>query len=411
MHRSKRLVSSSQPLFVFATIVLFLTTGLAQSTENTLYTFTGGADGNAPKAGVIFGPDGNLYGATQYGGAFQDGTIYKMIQNSDGSWSENVIYSFTDVNDGAGPIGPLTFDVAGNIYGTTAFGAPYGTVFKLSPNSDGSWSATLLYGFTGGANGGYPLTGVTLDKAGNLYGTTSATFTASGIAYKLSPTSNGSWTETVLYNFGNTLSGEAPSTGLVLDAAGNLYGATSGGGTFGAGTIYELSPNSDGSWTESTLYTFTGKTDGKGPGVLLIDKSGTLYGGTMSGGIKNSNSCYTGCGTIFALSRSKSGTWSFARIFAFNSTTGLWANELVMDGSGNLFGSTLEGGTGDGVAFELQRASVGYRWTYASLYNFGGGNNIGAEPVIGAVRSGNAYGITMGSTAFCNCGSVFELTP
>jgi uncharacterized repeat protein (TIGR03803 family) len=308
MRHCENSVSPSRRVLLFAIFTLFATVSFAAPSANTLYTFTGFPDGSWPKAGVVLGPDGALYGATQYGGSNDFGTIYKVVHNSDGTWTESVIYSFTDVNDGAGPIGPITFDAAGNIYGTTAFGKPYeqGTVFKLTQNA-GVWSATLLYAFTGGADGQQPLTGITLDESGNFYGTTPTGGTGSGVLYKLSPNADGSWTQSVIHAFGAFQGdGYMPSTGVLLDAAGNLYGATS------SGTIYEFSPNSDGSWTENILYAFSGKADGAIPNALVFDKAGSLYGSAGGGGQKVSG-CPSGtCGTIFRLAHS-GGSWVFKR--------------------------------------------------------------------------------------------------
>jgi len=242
--RSKSLSRVSLVLVSLALVAMISMFAIAAAgqTENTLYTFTGGADGAWPKAGVIFGPGGDLYGATQYGGANTFGTVYK-VSGAGGAWTETVIYNFTDVNDGAGPIGQITFDAAGNIYGTTAFGNHNGTVFELTPNANGGWSANQLYSFTGGSDGGQPLTGVTFDKAGNLYGTTSVGGTGGGVLYKLSPNGNGTWSETVIHAFG-AYSGDAvlPTTGLLIDAAGNLYGTATAGGTYGDGVVFEITP-------------------------------------------------------------------------------------------------------------------------------------------------------------------------
>jgi len=407
MRHSKPLVSFSQ-CFLYLTLLLVAAAAVSAQTGTALYSFTGGADGSWPKAGVVVGPDGALYGATQYGGANQFGTVYRVAQNPDGTWSETVIYSFTDVNDGAGPIGPITFDAAGNVYGTTAFGAPgVGTVFKLSPNGNGTWSGTMLYSFSGGADGKQPMSGVTIDKGGNLYGTTLYGGLGSGVLYKLSPNANGTWTETVVHAFGASGDGYYPSTEILVDAAGNLYGATSGGGgSTDAGVVYEFSPNANGSWTENILYTFTGKKDGAVPTSLIFDKVGHLFGTAGSGGITG-GTCGNGCGTVFRLAQ-LAGVWVFNPVYTFNGTTGAQPNDLAFDSKGNLFGTTLDGGVNYGVVFELKHNPTGHAWTYTQLYNFG--PNGGVDPVSLVVKKGILYGTTYTGPCYL-CGTVWEVTP
>jgi uncharacterized repeat protein (TIGR03803 family) len=400
---------SQVSLVSIATMILFGVTLAAAQTENTLYTFTGGPDGSWPKAGVVFGPDGNLYGATQYGGAYTFGTVYK-VTHSGGTWTETVIYDFTDVNDGAGPIGSVAFDAAGNIYGTTAFGNRNGTVFELTHAPDGTWLASQLYSFTGGNDGQEPLTGVVIDKAGNLYGTATLGGTSgNGVLYELSPNGDGTWTQKVIYAFGSVPGGLiVPTSALLIDASGNLYGAAETEST--AGSIYELSPNSDGSWTEQILYSFTGKGDGGEPEVLTFDGPNTLFGGAGGGG-KTSTTCLPfGCGTIFRLTRSTGGSWHFNLLYQFDGTTGSDPNGIAADPSGNLFGTALNGGPSSGVAFELKRNSTGQGWTYSSLYDFGADGG-GIEPMGLVVKQDHVFGTSLSTTTCYLCGTVWEITP
>jgi uncharacterized repeat protein (TIGR03803 family) len=400
---------------LFAILIFSAAAAFAGPGENTLYTFSGASDGAWPKAGVIVGPDGALYGATQYGGVDSFGTVYRVAQNSDGTWSQTVLYTFTDTNDGAGPIGAIAFDAAGNIYGTTAFGAPYGkgTVFKLTPGSDGTYTAALLYAFTGGDDGNQPMGGVALDKAGNIYGTTLyGGLAGGGVTFELSPNADGSWSENVIHSFaGGNSDGYSPTSNLLFDAAGNLYGATSGGGTSGyyGGTVYELSPGSDGSWTETILYTFTGKADGGGPNAIAFDKAGNIYGAAGGGGAKGTN-CPSGCGTIFRLSKSSGGSWAFTRAYAFNGTSGYDPNGIVFDSAGNLYGTTLESYPTSGTVFELKRGGAGQRWTYSLLYDFGATAG-GIEPMGLVIHQGNLFGTTLSTTTCYLCGTVWEVTP
>jgi len=265
---------------------------------NILHSFTG-QDGANPMAGVILDPAGNLYGTTSGGGpningfAGYGGVVYRLAPNPNGSWKVSVLHSFTGA-DGAWPAGGLTLDAAGNLYGTTtAGGLPCigvcggGVVFKLKPNSDGSWTESVLHSFDyGTSDGSAPRGELTFDAAGNLYGTTSwggyyPGYGNGGIVYKLAPNPDGTWTESPLYNFKGGTDGASPDSSLVFDAAGNLYGTTSGGGCDGFGVVFKLSRTSSG-WHETLLHTFSGY--GAYPlGSLIMDAAGNLYGTASSG--------------------------------------------------------------------------------------------------------------------------------
>ena len=396
-------------------VLVLLCSMTALAGEKTLYTFTDGPDGAWPKAGVIVGPDGSLYGATQYGGAYTFGTVYKVSQNSDGTWTETVLYAFTDNNDGAGPIGSIAFDSVGNIYGTTAFGAPYGkgTVFKLAPGLNGTWSAQLLYAFTGGADGQQPIGGVVLDKAGNVYGTTQYGGTGCGVLFEVSPNSDGTWSEQVLHTFGSGLpDGCSPTSNLLIDAAGNLYGAatTGGSGTNGAGYVFEFI-NSGGSWTQNFLYSFNGTADGGSPNAIVFDTAGNIYGTAASGGGNHlGTNCPTGCGTVFQLKPSGS-SWLFTRIYDFPGTSGYTPNGIAPAGRGNVFGTTLQGGTSVGTAFALQRVSGQQSWNYVLLHNFGQTSGDGIEPAGLIVHNGKLFGTAISTTTCYLCGTVWEFMP
>ena len=207
-----------------------------------------------------------------------------------GAWAASrykVLYRFqVGGNDGSAPIAGLIFDAAGNLYGTTEYGGAsnYGTVFKLTPNAVGSWTKSVLYSFKDGSDGGWPAAGLIFDAAGNLYGTTfDVSFSDYGTVFKLTPNADGSWTESVLHSF-NGSDGETPVAGLIFDAAGNLYGTTDSGGAYRNGTVFKLTPNADGSWTESVLHAFIG-SDGAHPDAgLIFDAAGNLYGTTDFGG-------------------------------------------------------------------------------------------------------------------------------
>lgn len=244
-----------------------------------LHTFNGGADGASPYAGLIRDAAGNLYGTTYLGGPRNGGTVFKLDVNG----NETVLHSFGiggGVGGGYYPQAGLIRDAAGNLYGTTNIGGPafWGTVFKV----DKAGKFSLLYSFTGGADGGAPYDGLIPDTAGNLYGTTSF-----GTVFKLDRVGN----QTVLYSFAGGADGQSPYAGLVRDSAGNLYGTTMYGGTFNRGTVFKLDVNGN----ETVLHSFNFGVDGGNPAAGLIrDSAGNLYGTTTYGGAFDN-------GTVFKL--------------------------------------------------------------------------------------------------------------
>ena len=338
-------------------------------TEKVLHTFSGGYDGANSRATLIIDAAGNLYGTTTAGGdltacrGFGCGVVFKLSPQSGGTWTETVLYAFVGgTKDGTSPSPNLTFDNAGNLYGTTKFGGSSayctlaypgcGTAFKLSPTSSGPWKETIMRAFSGGNDGAEPGAGLTLDAAGNLYGTTEfGGPQGDGVVYRLSPTSGGRWQETVLYQFG-TLStdGFAPLSMLIFDAAGNLYGTTAEGfGSSSWGTVFELSPTTSFAWQETQLHVFAvTSTDGIFPGAgVVFDSAGNLWGTTTSS--------LSGPGAVFKLSPSSGGTWAEST-FLFNNTDGYEPTSgLILDASGNLYGTTVSGGANNayGVAFQI----------------------------------------------------------
>lgn len=314
---------------------------------NTLYTFQGGADGACPYARVVFGPDGALYGTTSDdclgdGPSSGYGTVFSLRPPSNAcpsfhcAWTKTVLYSFTAGSDGAYPgYGDLVFDAAGNIYGTTQFGGgagATGVVFKLSRSGE-SWTESVLYSFSSTGNGGYfPQSGVILDSAGEIYGTTfSGGAYNSGVAFQLTHPGS-SWVENDLHSFGAINDGSFPFGGLIMDQRGNLYGTTTEGPTGNnGGTVFELQPSGD-SWTYSTLANLPGNTGTIGPtGALTMDAAGNLYGTTYND---------VGAGNVFKLTPS-GGSWTYTDLHDFNGHDG--ANPLgsvVLDAQGNLYGTT-----------------------------------------------------------------------
>jgi len=264
-------------------------------------------DGDVITGNLIQDAAGNTYGMTQYGGRSDLGTVFQV----DAHGNETILHTFTGSPDGAYPfLGALILDQAGNLYGTTAdgghsgcFGSGCGIVFKLSPGN-GGWTETILYTFTGGADGGNPYAGLLLDPQGNLFGTTFAGGSSNaGTVFELSPAEGGTWTESVPHSFTGTPDGGLPSAPVIRDAQGNLYGTTEAGGQNGWGTIFEMTPNGS-SWTETPIWNFTGMSDGAVPfGGLAMDAQGNLYGTTPYGGSVNNQTCGGGCGVVFKLSQ------------------------------------------------------------------------------------------------------------
>lgn len=256
--------------------------------ETLLYSFTGGADGGIPYAGVIRDSAGNLYGTTYFGGGNNYGTVYKV----DTAGSETVLHVFMGpTTDGKYSYGGLVRDAQGNLYGTNYEGGFVGggTIFRISPNG----TERVLHSFRRDPDGQLPFAGLTLSQ-GNFYGTTtSGGAFGYGTVYKM----NMAGSETVLFSFSDGADGGVPDGGLVLDSAGNMYGTTYIGGTFGFGTIFKL----DSAGNETVLYNFTGGADGKNPYfvVLLRDQAGNLYGTTSAGGGTGCGG--SGCGTVFKL--------------------------------------------------------------------------------------------------------------
>ena len=281
-------------------------------TESNLYNFyTSFASGRIPVAGLIFDAAGNLYGTTAQGGSEKCGTfvdpgcgvVFELTPQLDGTWAESVLHTFEPGANGHDPTAGLIFDVDGNLYGTASEGGVTqcpggcGVIFKLTPKSDGSWTKSLLHAFTGGTDGGNPLAGLVFDAAGSLYGTTSRRGGHGlGTVFKLTPNPDGSWTETVLHSFAGGRDGARPYAGLVIDAAGNLYGTTSVGGYADAGVVFKLAPGSGGSWTYSELHVFVGEPGQYPYGGLVLDQAGNLYGTTQACG--NDQGCQ---GVVFEI--------------------------------------------------------------------------------------------------------------
>lgn len=347
-----------------------------------LYSFTGGADGNTPFAGVIRDSAGNLYGTTIQGGTSGAGVVYKV----DSAGHETVLHSFTGGADGVFPyFNGVTRDPAGNLYGATYSGGTSnaGVVYEL----DAAGTETVLYSFTGGADGGNPRAGgVIRDPAGNLYGTTFQGGTANaGVVYKLDTTGR----ETVLYSFAGAADGANP-TSLIRDSAGSLYGITGRGGTASAGVIYKV----DTTGHQTVLYTFTGGADGGHPTGVMRDSAGNLYGTANQGGTANA-------GVVYKLDTGAQETVLYS--FTGGADGGDPDGGVIEDSEGNLYGTTLVDGTANGgVVYKLDAAgqeTVVYSFPgtvdgsgpYAPVIRDSAGNLLGTDEYGGAVGWGVVY--------------------
>jgi uncharacterized repeat protein (TIGR03803 family) len=346
---------------------------LAASKVKVLHAFKSGNDGNFPWNNLVFDASGNLYGATESGGGGGTqhcgfggcGTVFQLSPNSNGQWTESVLHSFS-YYDGADPQGELIFDSAGNLFGTAFIGGvggdnENGTVFGLTYNSD-AWTTNLLYTFC--------------DQV-------------------------------------KCTNGFEPRAGVVMDDAGNLYGATALGGTkgfYGLGVIFELTSGSTG-WTENVLYDFCSQGTNCGNGAepaagLTRGSDGNLYGIAVFGG-ENTFPCRGGCGLVFRLVHHAASGWTYDVLHRFNGHDGANPGGLVFDRQGNLYGTTTDGGAfGFGTAFRLTPTSHG--WDSTVLYNFRSHATFD-PPVFDATN--NLYGTTSDGGGTCRCGEVYKLSP
>jgi uncharacterized repeat protein (TIGR03803 family) len=277
-------------------VVYSLTLG-NPGTETVLYNFQG-PEGSGPSAGVTL-HNGVLYGTTANGTPQHLGSLYRLVPTGSGGWQEQTLYIFGDESANGQSQSTPVFDSSGNLYGTTVGDLNGGTVYKASPPSAGetSWTFSTIYVFKNSADGEGPGPYLNIDASGALYGAVGAGPNGHGAVFKLAPPSSGTgpWTESLLYSFTGGQDGGAPSSGMVFDGQGNLYGTTAEGGNslcsgVGCGVVFELMPPSspDGTWTEKTLYAFQGNSDGDDPAYNLVLQGGNLYGVTVSGDLNNS---------------------------------------------------------------------------------------------------------------------------
>jgi uncharacterized repeat protein (TIGR03803 family) len=406
----------------------FVLTLVAQSAQaqtfTVLHSFTGGADGQDPEAGLAINGSGDLFGTAVSGGNTGGpycgtgcGTVFRLSHKGS-VWVFTRLYAFQGGNDGWEPYAGVTFDSDGNLYGTTHIGGGIGcspvqgcgTVFKLRPSlsvcqgAQCLWVETILYRFTGDSDGAYPGYGaLVFDRAGNIYGTASGAGSGGqGTVYKLA-SSGGGWMESVLYSFTGGTDGGSPRGPVIFDQVGNIYDTTFRGGLNNGGTVFQLTPTGSG-WTQSTLHSFSA-SNGENPfGGLIFDHSGNLYGTTSLSGPGNK-------GTVYQLSP-LGGSWTFTSLYSFQGTRGYGPTSgLAIDATGNLYGTAANvGAYGYGLVFELSPHSDG-SWTFTDLHDFTGGID-GAQPLgnITLDSAGNLYSTTVGGGSYGR-GVVFEITP
>jgi len=343
---ARKFFASGTGLILVSALSLWMGSATAQSKEKTIYAFDL-THGVQPVSGLVADSAGNLYGTAYNGGLYPVrrnpccGTVFELSRGANGAWSQTVLYAFQGLADGSNPFGTMVFDKQGNLYGTDTTGGfePSSNIFEISKGSNGTWSAKTIYSIpiSQGAFNG----DLTLDSEGNIYVTTQDTSSPGGEVFELSLQSEGRWKETVLYAFSSTFPLGDPIAGVSFDRSGNLYGTTYGS-KVGNGGVYELSRQSNGQWKPSVLFTFTGGNGGCFPNnKLILDSSGNLYGTTLGGG-NNSTGCevftdVVGCGIVFELS--PAGTETVLHVFTGGEDGGVPLGGVVLDSAGNLYGT------------------------------------------------------------------------
>jgi uncharacterized repeat protein (TIGR03803 family) len=472
MSPDNSLLVASRRFVIAITILTLVSAASARPQEKILYSFQGGTDGVNPEGNMVFDMAGDLYGTASNGGSHSFGAVVQLTppEQVGEVWTESVIYNFKglEYHDGNSPES-LIWDQAGNLYGVTYLGGRgscevkgevvgCGTVYELSPpkKKGGLWTETVLYRLLGSNDGRVPSGKLVFDSAGNLYGAAlgggdPACLGGCGTIFELSPPTKqgGRWTEKVLYSFKGGTDSQSPNGGLIFDKTGAIYGATSGDNPCGllvkdCGVIFKLNPPTSkyGRWEKKLLHRFRGP-DGEFPlgGGLIFNPTETvLYGTTTAGGL---NLCNYGCGVVYSLTLGSKGRWAYTTIHRFASGGGLGGPyaSLILDESGNLYGTTAGGGVdGQGSVFKLapsggrdglmtrsgidnpgrsESAATGHGWIFSVLHSFAGIPD-GAFPSNGSSLTldslGNLYGVTAdGGTDpqhQCpgGCGTVYEVT-
>lgn len=413
-------------LAILAAILTTVPSAQAQ-TFQVIHSFTNGQDGAVPN-GLTIDRSGSLYGTTSgptdcY---TRCGNVYKFSSHGLG-WILSPLYAFRGGSDGNRPLATVTIAADGSLYGTTAAGgggggcdfgglSGCGTVYHLRPPAEVCtavncpWTNTILHAFTGYPDLNSPSSEIVFDQAGNLYGSSGyggpyPIGLGLGGVYELT-LSQGSWSYSIAYAFPGTPNGWGPFGAVLLDQAGNIYGTTYGGGAYTYGTVYKMTHAGSG-WNEAILYSFgDGQTDGIGPIIgLTSDSAGNLYGSTPDGGLNDN-------GEVFQLSPLNGGYTYSVLYYGFGPAHGQGGgpdSKLVMDRAGNLYGTQFGGGAnGDGIIFKLTPGNDG--WTFTDLHDFDSSDGYHPAGNLVLDSNGNLYGTTYGGGAYGD-GVIWELTP
>jgi uncharacterized repeat protein (TIGR03803 family) len=403
-----------------AVLALMSFTTASAASEKVLYSFSNGADGGYPQAGLL-SVDGVLYGTTRQGGSHKLGTAFALTPPAKGKvlWTEKVLHPFGAGVDGSMPYSSLARAGDGVLYGTTPYGGAHqcGVVYSLTPPPTGAvWKEAVLHSFCATqTDGSGPFAQVTLSGSG-VYGTTNSGGQAGeGAIFRLTPPAKaGAWTDVILHSFGaSRTDGVAPFSGLTA-GGGMFVGATTGDGFYGTGTVYSLTAPAKGktAWTEVAIHNFDGarKDGGYAYAGLVRAASGVLYGTTRDGGTHN-------FGTVYSLTPPAKGKTAWTQTVLHNFTNaadgGNPYSGLVLDSTGALYGTTYAGGSqAAGVVFKFTPPAKGKTvWTETVLHTFTGGAD-GGYPMAGLIRAttGELYGTTLSGGAH-NYGTVFQVTP
>jgi hypothetical protein len=375
----------------------------AQYTANTIYTFPSYQGENQVPHAIVLDSTGNIYGTITDAACISGcGRVFELSPNSNGTWTD-IANLFMGTNTPSG----VVRDSVGNVYGASVDGngtrCNCGSIFEFSPSSNGWYFYGLhIFNFTNGRTPNAPL----LAPDGAIYGTTQAGGSSDpnsqGIVYKLSQNSKGGWVETVLHRFTGGNDGGVPMAALVMDANGVLYGTASQGGLYGYGTVYTLTPNGNGGFTFAWVHAFDGAARGGNPmSPLLIDASGNLFGTTIHGGNRAMCPQNNGCGIVFELQKTATGYEEIVPLQMQPTRAGEYpVSGLVADSAGNLYGSSPSGRGIAGTVFKLTQGEGG--WGYSILLT--GTSDLGGFGQLTIDAAGNLYGPASNS-------KIFELSP
>ncbi|HKD59825.1 MAG TPA: choice-of-anchor tandem repeat GloVer-containing protein [Terracidiphilus sp.] len=383
--------------------------GSTAASAQTLTTLTSLTDGQLPWGSLVVDANGNLFGTTEGGGASGYGTVYEIAKTSSGYASTpTTLVSFTGNDDGSDPLAALIVDANGNLFGTAQSGGVngVGTVFEIVKTSSGYASTPTIVVSFDNSHGAVPEAGLIADANGNLFGTTAVGgLDGGGTVFEIVKTSSGyASAPTILVSFDNAI-GAVPEAGLIADANGNLFGTTAVGGGSRYGTVFEIAKTSSGyASTPTTLVNFDNVNGAFPEAGLIADTNGNLFGTTNMGGAN-------GVGTVFEIANS-GGVYASTPITLvdFNGSNGSYPTAgLIADANGNLFGTTSQGGAGYGTVFEIAKTSSGYASTPTTLVSFIGSD--GSSPDGGLIVDGNGdlFGTTTGGGS-AGTGTAFEIT-